>query len=208
MKLKALMVGLAVAMLASVPAFASCTDSPGNPGEFCLDTPNNSNIGVGDIVVKIELSGTSLHVVVDSNSTSFTNLDIKEVGFNNTSGNLFVDGSPTGWDAGGAACCDGFSFASWTSNTNEPNGGEKQTDVTFTLSGTPSFDGDQFFAVHLGYDNNGQGCSLWLTNNHDFVPSGESQEGCTSVPEPGSLALLGTGLFSAIGVLRRKLIKA
>ncbi|MGH9556123.1 MAG: PEP-CTERM sorting domain-containing protein, partial [Terriglobales bacterium] len=81
-------------------------------------------------------------------------------------------------------------------------------ELTFTLSGDPTF---TQVVIHLRYDTpNSTNCSLFISNiarPGGPSPANRDECGTTEIPEPGSLALLGTGLFSAVGVLRRKLLK-
>lgn len=201
-KFFAVLVLLACSLLVATPARAACVD---DADTFCLDTANK--LGGDPIVVQIDLSGTTLTVTIADNAGNGS-LKLFDVGMYNNNGQLFVTGSATGWTAGAAPCCDGFPFGTPTSNTNFDTGGDTSFPVVFNLSGAPTFgDNGPVFAVHLGGLDNG--CSLWLTNGN-FTPTEQTDSGCgsTEVPEPGSLALLGTGLFSAVGVLRRKLLKA
>lgn len=202
-KLFTILLVLGCAALMSTPAMAACVD---DADTFCLDTPNK--LGGDAIVVQIDLSGTTLTVTIADDAGN-SNLKIFDVGMYNNNGQKFVDGSAAGWDAepGPGECCDGFGFGEPQSATSFGAGGDTTDTIVFNLSGTPTFDGDPVFAVHVGGLDNG--CSLWLTNGN-FTPTEQTDPGCgsTEVPEPGSLALLGTGLFSAVGVMRRKLKKA
>lgn len=197
---------LACSLLVATPAWAACVE---DADTFCLDTPNK--IGGDAIVVQIDLVGTTLTVTIADDAGN-SNLKIFDVGMYNSNGQKFVDGSASGWDAepGPGECCDGFdgTLGEPQSATSFGSGGDTTDTIVFNLSGAPTFGANgPVFSVHIGGLDNG--CSLWLTNGN-FTPTEQTDSGCgsTEVPEPGSLALLGTGLFGAVGALRRKLLKA
>ncbi|MGH9509206.1 MAG: PEP-CTERM sorting domain-containing protein, partial [Terriglobales bacterium] len=124
-------------------------------------------------------------------------------------GNIFQDG-PDGWLADATPNSDGFSG---TFGSGASDSGGTDTTVVFTLLGAPVYaDGeDPTWIVHIRYDfGDNTNCSAFISNAPTpggSVPADGSCGG-TEIPEPGSLALLGTGLFSAVGVIRRKLKKA
>ncbi len=201
-KFLAVLAVLACSLLAATPAMAVCVD---DADTFCLDNANVSN--GAPIVIQIDLVGTQLTVTIADNA-GLSGIKLFTVGMYNNNGQLFVDGSDVGWDAG-ATCCDGSGFpGNPQSDTSFATGGDTTFPIVFNLSGVPTFGtAGPIFAVHIG--GFAEGCSLWLTN---ATPTSQdlADPGCSSteIPEPGSLALLGTGLFSAVGVLRRKLLKA
>ncbi len=200
-KFFAVLTVLACSLLVATPAMAVCVD---DLDTFCLDNANVSN--GAPIVVQIDLVGTQLTVTI-AEDAGLSGIKLFTVGMYNNNGQLFVTGSDVGWVAG-ATCCDGAGFpGNPQSDTSFATGGDTSFPIVFNLSGVPTFDGTPIFAVHIG--GFAEGCSLWLTN---ATPSsqGLADPGCSAeeIPEPGSLALLGTGLFGAVGVLRRKLLKA
>lgn len=209
-----LLLVLGCAVLVATPAMAdACPDADGNTLDFCVDEPNNDALGSGEIVIHITFNSTTnvLDVHLASDGGNFVK-GIDKVTFDNDNGvNYFAGGTlPTGWSATDNVAVDGFgSNAAFDSGAAGP--GDDQTSLQFTLSGTPTITSQTQFVVHVRYDDpDGSGCSVILSN----VPRpggpapGDPDCGGTEVPEPGSLALLGTGLFSAVGVLRRKLRKA
>jgi hypothetical protein len=68
-----------------------------------------------------------------------------------------------------------------------------QGSVTFNLNINGLGDGATVIGVVFTFGTDGQRVD------------GECEEGCTEVPEPGTLALFGTGLLGMAGVIRRRL---
>jgi hypothetical protein len=213
--MKKILVGLLAlgcALLVSTPALA---DACLAGDEFCLTFSNQNQFNPGDITVHVNISGSTVTVEAHANVAGITNLVFDHIAFNNTSGGQLFTGVPANWVIDANPDSDGFaggpfpSGASCSGNaaTCDPNDGGP---MNFTLSGAPTFGNGTIFVVHIRYEFNGQGCSAYISNATTpggvATPNGEC--GGTEIPEPGSLALLGTGLFSAVGVLRRKLLKA
>lgn len=214
----AVLLTLGVAACLPTVAFAdTCTPDalPDTTSPWCLANSNQGQFPAGDIVVHVTLSGTTLTVTAHG-VDGYSGLVIDKIAFNNTNGNLFVGaGFPGGgWAADPNPDEDGFN----DSSLGTFNSGAACTagcslgagPLNFTLAGTPTWgDAGAIFVVHVrGIQFNGQDCgSVYLSNA--ATPSGavSNPSGCgtTEIPEPGSLALLGTGIFAAVGALRRKL---
>ncbi len=213
---------LGCALLMSTPALANSCDVN---DEFCLINSNQGQFVPGQITIHVNNTGGNTWTIVAHADGGFFLKGIDKVAVNaTTDGNdLAADGSnslfggsavlPTGWSDDGQPDSDGFAGFSGAESGSSDSGG-KSLSLTFTLDGAPVYQAGQTptWVVHVRYDFEGQGCSAYISNVAQ--PNGGSnynQGNCgggSEVPEPGSLALLGTGLFSAVGVLRRKLLKA
>jgi hypothetical protein len=104
---------------------------------------------------------------------------------------------------------DGFDLNPWLGEADGSAFGPPPINgvgTYWTLNGDPGSD----FVFHLQYTNsNGTGCSAFVSNtSHDNTGLSAPADGCgsTSVPEPGSLALFGTGILGMAGFLRRKFL--
>ncbi|MGH9579780.1 MAG: PEP-CTERM sorting domain-containing protein [Terriglobales bacterium] len=205
---------LATVALLGLPtlAMADLCHPDGNPNDasWCLIN-TNTGTPTAELQVHVTLSGNVLSVHAES--SVFTNLRIDQFYMNNNNGNLLPGTSdPAGWVqvSNPPFQADGFgAFATMGKKGPHTVVGPS---VQFTLSGTPTFNGGNagaIFVAHVRYQFNGQDCSAFISNAP--VPAGAPAPGTdtrcgstTEVPEPGSLALLGTGIFAAVGALRRR----
>jgi hypothetical protein len=100
----------------------------------------------------------------------------------------------------GALFTGTFTSATWTVNTLPS--GKIVFSFTGTLQGTNGFSGLEAFTIQGSKIVNvnpfigGHGSVAWASGNTTVSP----------VPEPGTMALLGTGLIGLAGSLRRKLL--
>jgi hypothetical protein len=209
-KLFVVLLVLGCALLMSTPALAdACTVAD----EFCLINSNENQFSPGQITVHIDLTGNTLTVTAHGDA-GFVLKGIDSIAVNatnGTGGNLFGAGAtlPGTWGADATPNSDGFS-GTFGSGASDPGGTD--TTVVFTLNGAPVYAAgeDPTWVVHIRYNfGDNTNCSAFISNQATpgGAPQGDGLCGGTEIPEPGSLALLGTGLFSAVGVLRRKLLK-
>lgn len=150
---------------------------------------------------------TQLGVQVASSSiSSVSPQGIDKFAYGNSTSVLSVSGNASAWSPEGTHQADGFgSFASEVYNGPAETGGTSSP-LTFTLNGNPTtffVNSPQgaAFAAHVRFTNN---CSGWFGDGSPNHLSSSAE--CSSVPEPGTLTLLGTGLFGIARRLRRRLV--
>ncbi len=200
-KLVLLVLAAVVALALPSGARAVCTVN-GISGTTVVLSNNNLGLSGVNVTLCVASSGGTTFVGlvgVTTNSTSGAFAFINQIGINGTSGNVFLDafsGSTSlGWAQGPGNCngFDGFQ-AVYTSCGQTKMGGDPvvSSGEYWTFTGTISPDQ---FVVHIAFANcTGFFGGTATTNSTDSLGA------CTSVPEPGSLSLLGLGLATIAGL--------
>jgi len=203
MKIKLLLFVLAAVVALALPSGvrAQCTVN-GISGTTVVLSNNNLGLSGVNVTLCVASSGGTTFVGlvgVTTNSTSGAFAFINQIGINGTSGNVFLDAfsgtTSLGWGQGPGNCngFDGFQ-AVYTSCGQTQMGGTKvdKFGEYWTFTGTISPDQ---FVVHIAFANcTGFFGGTATTNSTDSLGA------CTSVPEPGSLSLLGLGLAAIAGL--------
>lgn len=223
---------LVLALGSMAKADTLCTTASTTSCSIDLTVPNGPTgqpDGTVYGVVTLTLVGSSINVdVATENGWTLHNADF---GFNGTNGGTLSDvfnsytfagndpGTPT-FKASGYGNMDGFGtfVAGFTGGSGSSSG---YTDLNFTVSSTDAFtmvgqllagnnvSADNWFVGQLSL---GPNCTGFVGNTGStgsttgFGATAGADCSGTSVPEPGSLALFGTGILGMAGYLRRKLL--
>lgn len=174
-------------------------------------TTLTDNVGGQTATITYTFSGGTLDVTsicIDTNCSTGSDGKLLDVGVN---GGATISTSLSNYVAATAKTCDGLgaclSLKEHPANAFFPTSG-----LSFTISGSGSST-DVFF--HIGGFANAN-CSVWIEGNLNtgaFVAESGISNSCgtsgppPTVPEPGTLSLLGTGLVGIAGLVRRHFAK-
>ncbi len=193
MKTKFLVTLAAIALALLIPSGASAC----SVGQITLSNTNVSGFGV---TVCLTLSGNTLTVNSISNTSGLTVVGIDALGYQ-TSATVVSDTDTSGvWAAKSGSTpfnMDGFGdFTSEIVNPGGTGGSPSQPSFSWTFSASPGTD----LALHVRFSNN---CSAFVSNRTTDSIGGIGN--CGVIPEPGTMALFGSGLVGLAGILRRRL---
>lgn len=202
---------IAAVLLCTTPASA---DTSCGVGSICTVTLTQTNVTqLAGVVVTVTIDNTGANTVLSfqltTNPISSTNnaLGIDFAAWNIAGTNPTF---PTGtWSAQGTNNMDGFgSFTERTHDTaNSLSLGGITSPVVFVLNGLytnfPANASGNEFAVHIRWDNN---CSGFIGGQVGTTSVSSNPNCGTPIPEPGTLALFGTGMLGLAGVIRRRLV--
>jgi hypothetical protein len=194
MKTKLLVTLAAIALALLIPSGASAACAS---GQITLSNTNTTGFGV---TVCLTLSGNTLTLNSISNTSGLTVVGVDALGYG-TSATIVSDTDTSGvWAAKSGSSpfsIDGFGdFVSEITNPGGTGGAPSQPSFSWTFSASPGSD----LVLHIRFSN---GCSTFVSNR--TTDSAAPDANCGVVPEPGTLALFGSGLVAIAGIIRRRL---
>ncbi|HEV2349331.1 MAG TPA: PEP-CTERM sorting domain-containing protein [Terriglobia bacterium] len=195
-----------VLALGSMAKADSFTDTAGDVWSVSIAPDSGGDAGnVFDVTITVVTANTTAGTPYFLMGVSL--VSAKTGGWGNNATAFAMDPTDTSLSTGpinpGAGACAGnvTESACWNINPGlELNGNTYSWTVDVTMAS-----GTSFSAVHvqaLGSPN--QGGVVKGDGSHNLLS--QDIDGSTPVPEPGSLALFGTGILGMAGFLRRKLL--
>jgi len=196
MKTKLLVTLAAIGLALLIPSGASATCPA---GQIELSNTNVTGFGV-TVCLTLNTSTNTLTVNSITNTSGLTVVGIDQLGYQ-TSATVVSDTDTSGvWAAKGGTTpfqMDGFGdFTSEITNPGGTGGSASQPSFSWTFSASPGTD----LALHVRFSNN---CSAFVSNR--TTTSSGPIGNCFVIPEPGTMALFGSGLVGLAGILRRRL---
>jgi hypothetical protein len=166
----------------------------GDSGGLVLTNAVLTSFGTNGTVVTGTLGTVSFQTGVLTGNTN-----INGGGPFNAGGTITVTGNGTNGVANGVLFTGSFSQGTWTATVN-PDGTNQYTlsAIVTGTSGTSDASGQYVLTVDGGH-------LAFSTINNAGGTTGATSTGNLSVPEPGELSLMGTGLLGLIGAIRRKM---
>ncbi len=196
MKAKLLLTLAAIGLALLIPsgAFAACA-----AGQINLSNNNVGGQGV-DVCITVSTNGNTNVITLVSVSGpailgGFTNAFA--IGWNTA--DTFVSSTGANWSAGSGTGFNGFNACCVTNSAKEsPQNVFSGAGTTWTISGSSAT--PTLFAMHIKFAN---GCTFVVSNGGTTSSDGITGD-CSAIPEPGTMALFGSGLVAIAGIIRRR----